>query len=182
MSFQQVKERQCSRKLWWHNIRPKLLDCQRGIATKQFRVVSQEMQDAILKGRVDSRARSHVIDVQTQMQSFNFFYGIKLGVLVFRHTDNSSSTLRYTHNVHVIKLSKLQKHVFYHYKTWERKLVSVWFLKKLERQNKKLEIDDPRPPKKNSFESLWGRRSSCKMCIQKKNFGKFYWWKTSWNK
>ena len=47
-------------------------------------------------------------------------------------------------------------------------LVSVWFLKKLERQNKKIEIDDPRPPKKNSFESLWGRRSSCKMCIQKK--------------
>ena len=28
---------------------------------------------------------------------FHFFFGIKLGVLVLRHTDNSSSTLRYTH-------------------------------------------------------------------------------------
>ena len=59
--------------------------------------VSQELRDAVLKGRVDSRARSQVIDVQTQMQNFNFFFGIQLGVLVLRHTDNSSSTLRYTH-------------------------------------------------------------------------------------
>ena len=38
---------------------------------------------------------------------------------------------------HIIKLNKLQKYVFQHYKAWERKLVSVWFLKKLERQNGK---------------------------------------------
>ena len=37
---------------------------------------------------------------------------------------------------HIIKPSKLQKHVFYHYKAWERKLVSVCFLKKLKHQNK----------------------------------------------
>ena len=36
---------------------------------------------------------------------------------------------------HIIKLNKLQKYVFQHYKAWERKLVSVCFLKKLERQN-----------------------------------------------
>ena len=44
---------------------------------------------------VDSRARSHVIDVQKQMQSF--FLRIKLRVLVLMHTYNSSPTLRYTH-------------------------------------------------------------------------------------
>ena len=38
---------------------------------------------------------------------------------------------------HIIKLNKLQKYVFQHYKAWERKLVSVWFLKKLEHQNGK---------------------------------------------
>ena len=82
---------------------PSLLDCQRGIVTKHFRVVSQELWDAILKGRVDSRAQSHVIDAQTQIQSFNFCCEIKLGVLVLRHTENSSSTLRHTHtHVHVI--------------------------------------------------------------------------------
>ena len=58
---------------------------------------SQELRDAILKGRVDSSARSQVIDVQTQMQNFNFFFGIQLGVLVLRYRDNSSSTLRYTY-------------------------------------------------------------------------------------
>ena len=36
--------------------------------------VSQVLREAILKRRADSRARSHVIDVQTQMQSFNFFF------------------------------------------------------------------------------------------------------------
>ena len=36
---------------------------------------------------------------------------------------------------YIIKPSKLQKHVFYHYKAWERKLVSACFLKKLKHQN-----------------------------------------------
>ena len=36
--------------------------------------VSQELFDAVLKGRVDSRAQSQVLDIQTQMQIFNFFF------------------------------------------------------------------------------------------------------------
>ena len=36
---------------------------------------------------------------------------------------------------HILKLNKLQKYVFQHNKAWERKLVSVCFLKKLEHQN-----------------------------------------------
>ena len=98
--------------------------------------VSHRLWDAMFKGWVDSRARLQVIDVQTQMQSFNFFLGIQLGVLVLRHRDNSSSTLRYTTSTcHFVKLSKLQKYVFHDYKAWERKIISVCFLKKLERQN-----------------------------------------------
>ena len=61
-----------------------------------FRVVSQELRDGILRGRVGSRVRGQVIGVQTQIQSFNFFYGIQLGVLVLRHTGNSSSNLIHT--------------------------------------------------------------------------------------
>ena len=38
--------------------------------------VSQELRDAVLKGRVDSRVRRQAINVQAQMQSFNFFFGI----------------------------------------------------------------------------------------------------------
>ena len=41
----------------------------------------------------------------------------------------------HAHKCNIIKLGKLQKHVFYHYKAWERKLVSVCFLRKLKHQN-----------------------------------------------
>ena len=42
--------------------------------------VSQELRESISKRRVDSRARSQIIDVQTQMQSLNFFFGMQLRV------------------------------------------------------------------------------------------------------
>ena len=62
--------------------------------------VSQELFDAVLKGRVDSRARSQVLDIQTQMQIFNFFFfGIQLGVLVLRH--NMQLILYFTVDTHV---------------------------------------------------------------------------------
>ena len=60
----------------------------------------------------------------------------------------------------------MKKHVFQYYKVWERKLVSVCFIKKVRVSKQKLEIDDQKSPKKKtSFGSLWGRRSSCRICI-----------------
>ena len=109
------------------------------------------MRDAIIKGRVDSRAPGQVICVQMQVQSFNLYFEIQLGILVLRHTNNSSFTLGYTY-VHVIKLSKLQIYVFHHYKAWERKLVFAHFLRKLV-SKRKLEIDDPKLPKKRKVSS-----------------------------
>ena len=38
--------------------------------------VFQKLWDKILEGKVDSEIRGQVIGVQTQMQSFNFFFGI----------------------------------------------------------------------------------------------------------
>ena len=61
--------------------------------------VSQELRDAVLKKRVDSRVRSQAIDIQTQMPSFNFFFGVQLGVLVLRH--NSQLILYFTIHTHV---------------------------------------------------------------------------------
>ena len=66
------------------------------------RAASQELRDAVLKGRVDSRARSQVIDVQTQMQSFNFFSGVKLRVLVLRHKRQLILYFMIHTHVHVI--------------------------------------------------------------------------------
>ena len=81
----------------------KLLD--RGALSQSIldnRAASQELRDAVLKGRVDSRARSQVIDVQTQMQSFNFFFGIQLGVLVLRHNRQLILYFMIHTHVHVI--------------------------------------------------------------------------------
>ena len=66
------------------------------------RAASQELRDAVLKGRVDSRARSQVIDVQTQMQSFNFFFGMQLGVLVLRQNRQLIIYFSIHTHVHVI--------------------------------------------------------------------------------
>ena len=51
--------------------------------------------------RVDSRARSQVIDVQTQMQSFDFFSEIQLGVLVLRHNNNRQFILYFMIHTYV---------------------------------------------------------------------------------
>ena len=58
--------------------------------------VFQNLSDNILEEKVDSEIRGQVTCVQTQKQSFNFFFWIKLGV-VLMHTGNLSSTLQYTH-------------------------------------------------------------------------------------
>ena len=43
-------------------------------------------------GEPDIKAR--VIEIKTQMKSFNFFFGIRLGYLVLSHSDNLSVTLQ----------------------------------------------------------------------------------------
>ena len=90
-------------------------------------VLFQELWDGILDRKLDSEIRGQVIGVQMQIQSFDSFSGIQLGVLVLIHTDNLSFTLQYTN---VIKLIKLQKYVFQHYKVSERNIVSICYLKK----------------------------------------------------
>ena len=73
--------------------------------------------EGILKGRVDSRVWCQVLGVQTQMQSFNFVFGIQMRVLVLRHTDNSSSKLQYTHMyMSYYKAQQFKKYVFQRYK------------------------------------------------------------------
>ena len=53
------------------------------------------------------------------------------------------------------KPSKLQKHVFYHYKVWERKLISVCFFGKVKTPKRTLEIDDLELPSGRKFSSCY---------------------------
>ena len=38
--------------------------------------------------------KAHIHGVQSQMQQFNFFWGVTLGELILRHTDNLSRALQ----------------------------------------------------------------------------------------
>ena len=59
----------------------------------------------------------------------------------------------------------MQKYVFHHYQTWERKLVLVRFLKNLE-SNWKLEIDGSKPPKKRKVLSPYEKAEApVEFCI-----------------
>ena len=44
--------------------------------------------------RLVPEVRGRVLGCQAQMKSFNFFFGLHLGQLIFRHTDNLSKTLQ----------------------------------------------------------------------------------------
>ena len=56
---------------------------------------------------------------------------------------------------HIIKPSKLQKQALYHYKVWERKLVSVCFFEKVKTPKRTLEIDDLELPPGRKFSSCY---------------------------
>ena len=66
----------------------------------------QELWDVILGGKV-------VIGVEKQMQSFNFFCGLK-EVWCIMHLGNCNLDIFYSaiHTHHIVKLSKLQNHAF----------------------------------------------------------------------
>ena len=46
----------------------------------------------VFKGIQISKAR--VLGVQVHMRKFHYFYGLRLGILLFRHSDNLSASLR----------------------------------------------------------------------------------------
>ena len=52
--------------------------------------------DTCLEGRLDSETRARIIGVKSQMQSFDYFFALNLGEMIFRHTDNLSKTLQQT--------------------------------------------------------------------------------------
>ena len=56
--------------------------------------VLQDLWATVLDGSVDPDVHARVCGVKSQMESFNFFLGIRLGQLVLNHADNLSATLQ----------------------------------------------------------------------------------------
>ena len=69
------------------------------------------------------------------------------GVLVLRHTDNSSSTLRYTHMYMSYYKAQVIAKIYFSSLQGMREEVSFrMFFEKVRVLKRKLEIDDPKPP------------------------------------
>lgn len=56
--------------------------------------VLQDLWASVLDGSVDPDVRTRVCGVKSQMESFNFFFGIRLGQFMLNHADNLSATLQ----------------------------------------------------------------------------------------
>ncbi|CAB4030796.1 zinc finger MYM-type 1-like [Paramuricea clavata] len=53
-----------------------------------------KLWDECLKTKLPPDIRGRIIGCSTQMESFDFYFGLHLGVTIFRHTDNLSATLQ----------------------------------------------------------------------------------------
>ena len=59
--------------------------------------VLQALWDESLEFVKDVEMRSRIIGISTTMRSFNFFFGVLLGELILRHSDNLSRALQGSH-------------------------------------------------------------------------------------
>lgn len=80
-----------------------------------YEVLLHVWQEA-LGGSLDGEMRARIIGVETQMMTFDFLFGVLLGSLILRHSDNLSKTLQHktmsaAEGQHIAKLtvSVLQK-------------------------------------------------------------------------
>ena len=53
-----------------------------------------KLWDECLKTKLEPDVRGRIIGCNTQMKSFDFYFGLNLGLTIFRHTDNLSATLQ----------------------------------------------------------------------------------------
>ena len=53
----------------------------------------QELWEESVDTKLDPEIKSRIIGVKYQMETFNYFFGVSLGALIFGHSDNLSKTL-----------------------------------------------------------------------------------------
>ena len=54
----------------------------------------KELWKWCLKEYKDTEIQARIIGIQTQMNKFNYFFGVKLAIRLLRHSDNLSTTLQ----------------------------------------------------------------------------------------
>ena len=109
--------------------------------------VIQELQDDVLEGRVDLEVRGQVNGVQKQIQSFNFFFGTQLRVLVLRRTDNLSSTQQHRH-LSCYEAQQIAKVCLSTLQGMREEASFHMFFEKVTASIRKFEVNDPKLPRK----------------------------------
>ena len=65
-----------------------------GSLTSMYELELEELWRCFLMEYKDREAKARVLDVQAHIRTFDYFYGLKLGILLLRHRDNLSVLLQ----------------------------------------------------------------------------------------
>ena len=55
-----------------------------------------ELREDCVEEKLDSKTKSRIIGVKSQMGTFEYYFGLHLGFLIFGHTNNLSQSLQGT--------------------------------------------------------------------------------------
>ena len=109
----------------------------------------------------DREAKPRIHGVQAQMRTFDYFFGVRLGILLLRHRENLSTSLQ-AENLCAAEVQKIAKSTVNTLKRMRSNEKFNLFWKDVENKAAIFDVDHPRLPRKKkaparSEECLGGR-------------------------
>ena len=104
----------------------------------------------------DREAKARIHGLQAQMQTFDYFFGLRLGILLLRHGDDLSTSLR-AKNLCAIEAQKIAKSIVNTLKKWEviRNLTSFGKMSKIKQSYSMETFQDYQERKERQLESSY---------------------------
>ena len=110
-------------------------------------------------------ANVRVLGVQAQMSIFNYFYGLRLGILLLRHSDNLSASLQ-TNDRCAVDVQTIAKHTVTTLKKMRTDENCHLFWEDVKQKATKLDVDAPTFSRKRKaptrIEELFGGKAAPK--------------------
>ena len=107
----------------------------------------EELWDWCSSEYKDRETKARVGGVQAQMRTFEYFFGLRLGILILRHSDNLSASLQ-TKDLCAAKAKDKANKTLKTIKKLRSDLSFDCFWEDANVKAKKLEIDAPKKPRK----------------------------------
>ena len=95
----------------------------------------------------DRETKARVLGVQAQMRTFDYFYGLRLGILLLRHSDNLSASLQ-TKDLCAAEAQTTAKHTASTFKKMSADENCHLLRKDVKQRATKLDVDAPKLPRK----------------------------------